>query len=246
MNPFNRRRLLKGVAGSGAYFLACGCSQAQPTAAGCEVADPRALADGNMSTFAFAADNVVRKSGIEHLDDDLAFALTTIRTAFSIDPGFAFYNDGQVGNATVSKESIVDGSKGTVLFGLKLLKDLLAKPDGDAAVVAVCAHEFAHILAYDTGLHDQLVPNLSRPFRGEQHADYLAGFFAGQRKLIHSDYPAIVFLQTLRSMAGGNHGTAEQRAEAVWTGFQAAHDEKISFNEGIQKGFDWAMKRKEV
>lgn len=246
MNPFNRRRLLKSGAGLGAYHLVCGCGWAQSTPAGCEVADPRSLADGNMSTFAFAADNVVRKSGIAHLDDDLAFALKTIRTTFSVNPGFVFYNDGQIANATVSKEAMVEGSKGTVLFGLKLLKDLLGKPDGDAAVVAVCAHEFAHILAYDLGLHDQLAPNLSRPLRGEQHADYLAGFFAGQRKLIHSDYPAIVFLQTLRSMAGGNHGTEDQRAEAVWMGFQAAHDQKLSFEDGIQKGFEWAMKRPEV
>jgi len=246
MNTLTRRSALRGIAGCGALFLGCDCWPAGKTSFGCEITNPKELADKNMSIFAFAGDNVVRRSGIANLDDDLSFALKTIRKSFSVDPGFAYYDDGAIANSGASKQSLFEGSKGTVLFGLNLLKELISKPQGDAAVVAICAHEFGHIVGYDTNLYDQLVPDPTKPLRGEQHADYLAGFFAGQRKLLHNDYPAIVFLQTLRSLAGGGHGTEVQRAEAVWEGFQAAHDKKMSFDDGVEAGFEWAIKRPEA
>lgn len=244
MRFVSRRDTLRRAIGLGAYCVCCGNAYAQQID-GCLIEDPHSFVNKNMSVFAFAKENVVRRSGVANLDADLSHALETIRASFSVSPGFAFYDDGLISNSGASKVSLFEGSKGTVLFGLNLLKDLLSRKQGDAAVVAVCAHEFAHIVAYDTDLYSQLVPDQTKPFRGEQHADYLAGFFAGQRKLIHSNYPAIVFLRTLRSLAGGGHGSEDQRAEAVWEGFQAAHDKKMVFEDGIQSGFEWAMKRPE-
>ena len=45
-------------------------------------------------------------------------------------------------------------SDGTVLFGVRLLRKLMndfANDNPDAAVAAVCAHEFGHIVQYQEG-----------------------------------------------------------------------------------------------
>jgi len=163
---------------------------------------------------------------------------------FEVLPGFAYYRDTDGMNARATPAVMLDRTDGTVMFGLGLLEHLLARPShGDAAVVAVCAHEFGHIIAYKLGLQQRLISNGS-PFRGEQFADFIAGYFAGLRKLERPDFPAVAFATTQRSFGGsvrGTHGTGVERAAAVEAGFAAAYRDRMDSSSGINVGYQYAM-----
>ncbi len=99
-------------------------------------------------------------------------------------PGFAYFDDSAGMNAHATTRQLLSRSDGTVLFGRRLLDTLLARREHpDVAVSAVCAHEFGHIAQYKIGIHKQLREGEETVKRLELHADFLAGYFAGCRKL---------------------------------------------------------------
>lgn len=198
-------------------------------------------------TFAFGTEDIEPRSGNRQLDRALAQTLARLSRTFDVLPGFAYYRDTDGKNALATPEPLLERTDGTVLFGLGMLGMLLDRPEHpDASVVAVCAHEFGHIVGYKTGLINQLDPDRNNPFRAEQHADYLAGYFAGVRKIERPEFPAVIFATTQRSFGGqtrGSHGTGEERAEAVVEGFKAAYERRASRSDAIQQGFQFAMAR---
>lgn len=179
------------------------------------------------------------RSGNSTLDRALARGLATISKTFGVLPGFAYYREQRGINARASPENLLQRTDGTVVFGLGMLSYLLQKPHADAAILAVCAHEFGHILSYKNGMIDQLATGGA--FRAEQFADFMAGYFAGSRRLINPDYPAVVFATTQNAFGGGDHGTGEQRGEAVQTGYLAAYQKRLTINDAAQEGFTFSM-----
>lgn len=172
---------------------------------------------------------LVERSGIEGLESALVLTLDHLREMFGILPGFSFYRERGSPNAkAMSIDLLGNRSDGTVLFGLQLLRSLLDLPrDGDAAIVSVCAHEFAHILSYSNGMYDTLRPPEASAFRSEQFADFMSGYYAGRRKLADDDFPAVVFASAVSRYGGGDHGTSQQRSLAVEEGFLAAYVRKL-------------------
>lgn len=235
------------MAGAG-YYLGTGCACAQ-NIIGCFPADPQGVLRQTTGGFMFSgpSDTIIKPdSGDKDLDYALAIALQNLRALFDVKPSFGFFDDQfyPEGNALATDRKLMSQTAGgTIIFGHKLLKELMKRSDPGAAVLAVCAHEFGHIVSYELKIFDQLVPDKSMPLRGEQYADYLAGFFAGTRKLIRRTFPAIDFLRTLGSMAGGHHGTKEQREQAVYKGFQNAYDDKMPISKGVFEGLEWAKTR---
>jgi hypothetical protein len=195
--------------------------------------------------FGEGAGSLQQHSDIPGLDYALAQSLGKIAKTFAVHPAFAFYPDGRgQENARATPERLLENADGTVLFGLDLLRELLARPEhGDASVVAVCAHEFGHIVSYKNGDIAQLAPNQDQPFRAEQYADFMSGYFAGRRKLERPDFPAVVFATTCRSFGGGNHGTGEQRGEAVQEGFLTAFRDRADTDAGVAAALRFAMSR---
>lgn len=195
--------------------------------------------------FGEGADALQRRSNIPGLDYALAQSLGMIAKTFRVHPAFAFYRDGRgQENARATPERLLQNADGTVLFGLDLLQELLGRPNhGDASVVAVCAHEFGHIVSYKNGDIERLAPDPGQPFRAEQYADFMSGYFAGRRKLERHDFPAVVFATTCRSFGGGNHGTGEQRGEAVQGGFLAAYRDHLDTENGVAAALRFAMSR---
>lgn len=195
--------------------------------------------------FGDGTGSLQQRSNIPGLDYALAQSLGMIARAFDVHPAFAFYPDGRgQENARATPERLLENADGTVLFGLDLLQELLARPDhGDASVVAVCAHEFGHIVSYKNGDIEQLAPDPNQPFRAEQYADFMSGYFAGRRKLERPDFPAVVFATTCRSFGGGNHGTGEQRGEAVQEGFLTAYRDHSDIKAGAAAALRFAMSR---
>lgn len=187
------------------------------------------------------------RSGDRYLDFALAQTLAKLSHTFGVLPGFSYYHEIDEGdyNALATKEALLDRTDGTVLFGLGMLGHLLRlseKPD--AAIVAVCAHEFGHLAAMRRGEMRRLAPDPTNPFRAEQHADFMSGFFAGLRSLEYPDYPAMIFATTFRSLGGairGTHGTRDERGLAVAAGFTAAKEQRLSVVDGLDQAYRYAM-----
>ena len=109
----------------------------------------------------------------------------------------------------------------------------------EISVVAVCAHEFGHIVQFKHGLDRELQEGQSTAKCVELQADFLAGFFAGRRKLLQPNYPAAVFATTQFSFGDdmvddpNHHGTPEQRGAAVVKGFELAYKQQRSLADAL-------------
>jgi hypothetical protein len=256
MRGINRRQLLRnGCACTGALILehsGLSCHAAErPVAAGCCLTGTQAnrifaRAAGGISS-AKDATKVIQHSGDPDLDFALAQGLARISDTFDVLPSFGFYDDSDEHNAFATDRKLADREDGTVLFGLQLLQELLAlKENRDLAIMAVCAHEFGHIVSYKTEIYKTLCPDPDHPFRSEQFADFMSGYFAGTRRAINSAYQAVTFATTLFSFGGqfrGSHGTFDERGDAVQRGYDAAYKDKLKLSSAIAKGFQFAMSR---
>jgi hypothetical protein len=183
---------------------------------------------------------MVLSSGDRDFDLALAQTLSMISHELDVLPGFAYYDDYEGANAYATEAVRLKNADGTVLFGKRLLKKLLAlRENPDVAVAAVCAHEFAHILQYkrklDRGLGDG--PKVGK--RVELQADYFAGFFAGIRKLERPDFPSAAFALTQYNAGDDmindpdHHGTNDERGAAVSQGFEAAYRQRLSLGDAV-------------
>jgi len=201
----------------------------------------------SVQSFQSGGEAIEPRSGNPQLDRALAQSLGMLSRMFEVLPGFAYYRETEGPNARATSQVLLERTDGTVLFGLQFLQMLLSRPaHGDASVVAVCAHEFGHIVSYKRGLIGQLSPNPAQPFRAEQFADFMAGYFGGRRKLERPDFPAVVFATTQRDFGGqtrGSHGTSQERGSAVEAGFLSAYQQRHDINAAVQAGFQYAMSR---
>lgn len=190
----------------------------------------------------YAAD-LVERSGVDGLEGALLHTLDHLSEMFGVLPGFSFYRERAEPNAKATSYDLLNNRPdGTVLFGTRLVRTLLDLPkDGDAAVVSVCAHEFAHVLSYSNGMYATLRPAGSTPFKAEQFADFMAGYYAGRRKLADASFPAVVFASSVSKYGGGTHGTSEQRAMAVEEGFLTAFTRKLEPTLAAQRALSFAM-----
>lgn len=184
---------------------------------------------------------MIPKSGNKDFDFALAHTLAKISTTFGVLPGFAFYDDYDNKNAYATPRVRRNRADGTVLFGERLLRDLMRSLENpDVAVSAVCAHEFGHILQFKHGLDRIVGAHQSTVKRVELQADFFAGFFAGIRKLDRPTFPAAVFAKTQYGMGDpfindeGHHGTSAERGAAVVRGYKVAYDERKNLSEAIQ------------
>lgn len=244
----SRREVLAGGLLTVLFGGCCATSaHAQPHGAGCWIPPEHAGAylnqAGNSYTYQMGSEPIEPRSGNRALDRALAQSLATISREFGVLPGFAYYTEQGAPNARAMSEKRLDHADGTVLFGLKLLQLLLGRTRPDAAIIAVCAHEFGHIVSYKNGMIRQLDPTGGQqPFRAEQFADFMAGYFAGRRKLVHRDFPAAVFAATQNSFGGSSsHGSGQQRGAAVQEGFLTAYQKGLQGSNAIQAGFNYAM-----
>lgn len=196
--------------------------------------------------YVIGNEDIEPRSGDPLFDRALVQSLAMMTREFNVLPGFGFYDDHDGKNAKAMSRQLLGQTDGTVLFGFRLLEDMLKIPvRPDAAILAVCAHEFGHILSYKTGQIHSLAPDRTpnSTYRAEQYADYMAGYFAGVRKRRRSNFPAVVFANTQRSFGGGAHGSGVQRGHAVLEGFKASYQRKLDFSSTIDECFSFCMSR---
>lgn len=195
-----------------------------------------------VNSFESGTEQMEPRSGNSALDKALARSLANISRTFNVLPGFTYYDDSGSPNAQATSRVLLGNTDGTVLFGLAMLREVLRRPSNpDASIVAICAHEFGHILSYKNGMIQQLNPPGDGPFRGEQFADYMAGYFAGSRKLVSPSYPAVAFAVTQRDFGGGDHGSGLQRGQAVERGFIDAFQRRLTIGQAEQEALTFAM-----
>ncbi|CAK0757023.1 hypothetical protein CCP3SC1AL1_2330002 [Gammaproteobacteria bacterium] len=176
-----------------------------------------------------AAASLIQSSGEERLDRLLGATLANIAGTFEVRPGFAFYEDGEDPNALALPESYLPSTNGTVLLGRSLLHNELARSaNGDMALTAICAHEFAHIAQYAYQCRDRLLRDQTTHKLVELHADFLAGYFLGNNKSSLKSDQLIEIGLAWQNLGDSNftdpyhHGTQEERLHAVEAGFRSA------------------------
>lgn len=174
---------------------------------------------------------IVAGSGNDNLDRALGHVLVDMSATFGQRPGFAYYEDGQQPNALATTFTKFPRTRGTVLFGLSLIeRQLAAHRHGDIAVLAICAHEFAHILQFDN--NGQILKSIESAFPRycvELHADFLAGFYLNR---YHRIRPSINIsavgsawsrLGSSNFNRPGSHGTSRQRVFCIEAGYEFAN-----------------------
>jgi len=188
-------------------------------------------------------EKVYPNSGNPDLDFALAQTLSKIADEFGILPGFAYYDDYEGPNAfaTPDVNRELRNPDGTVLFGKRLLKKLLALPENpDAAVVAVCAHEFGHILQIKRKLKARIIIGQRTNKRVELQADFFAGYYSGIRKREQPDFPAADFALTQYNFgdddvdADDHHGTSAERSAAIERGFMASYRQRLLLDDAVE------------
>jgi hypothetical protein len=234
---------------------ACGTCAAQVrrarTGFGCvlgeDEAEPFLATATAAQVFISGKEPVISSTGNREFDYALAQTLSRLTDTFNVLPGFAYYDDYDGENAYATSVRRLQRADGTVLYGKRLFLSQMSLEHPEVQITATCAHEFAHILQYKRGL-TRLDAGQRTVKRSELHADFLAGFFAGTRKLQKPDYPAAVFATDAH--AGGDddvrdkdhHGTSEERAAAVVRGFEVAYRERRSLGEAIQIGVNYVSR----
>ncbi|CDN94046.1 MULTISPECIES: metalloprotease [Agrobacterium tumefaciens complex] len=241
-----RRGLLVGCGASLALPGRCWCQ----TYSGCTLTAAEIASETNNQTMEFSyvdGQSPVSTSGDKDFDYALAQTLNYLSNLFDVLPGFTYLDDAKGKNAYASPANYMGRSDGTVLFGLRFLQEFLNQPAYPAAyIAAVCAHEFGHIAQYKYGIDDRLggQPTVKRI---ELHADYLAGYFAGRRKLDNENFPAATIALAQFSVGDhavdhpGHHGTPDERGNAVKAGFLASYHQRLAFKDALEAGVGYVQ-----
>jgi len=247
-----RRKLLAGTC---AICAGAGLAKAEAAYHGCSLAaaDMSQRVEAPEAARSDALDQApptgaaLYGSGDPTFDRALAVTLLKIGTEFSVLPGFAFSERVNL-NAFASTNTALGRADGSVVFGNPLYREIMGRREHpEVGIVAVCAHEFGHIAQYKHGLEKILIVN-NLVKRLELHADFMAGYFAGRRKLEMSDFPAAVFATTQYSFGDGNygdpnhHGTPAERGDAVVAGFDCAYRARESFATALETGVRYVQR----
>jgi hypothetical protein len=204
---------------------------ARPPIAGCCLRTPIAKAGLKASrdaTTSRAADKLILSSGDDETDHYLGRALLRLAREFEIYPGCVFIDDSDGPNAYAGREDRLPDTHGTVYLGTNLFKRMTTRfKDKGMAIIAVSAHEFAHIYQFWSGYFDELTQAQKNVRLAELQADYLAGYFLALSQL---DYPdefhlrnAGLFFESLGDAefnSPDHHGTPDQRVDAIEAGHE--------------------------
>lgn len=164
------------------------------------------------------------RSGNGQLDRALIAEVRKVDQVYQINPGYRFFREVEGPNAFATDDTFVNGTSGTVLFGLTLMESELRTEYGGAAVAGIAGHEGAHILQYAR-------PDVHRRLAGptavhiELHADFMAGYYFSRTG--RTERSLIAFADSLFSKGDydynsrGHHGTPQQRVASMRAGYAA-------------------------
>jgi hypothetical protein len=189
-----------------------------------------------------AFETLRRSSGDHQIDVLLDRALKKLSDVFGVAPGFGFFDDGEAPNAWATARSLIPGTTGTVAFGQSYFKKWMAFDPSGLCVLATCAHEFGHIMQYQSGRYQEIKGALPTSKRIELHADYMSGYYMG---LLKRERPEASFwragdkfrqIGSFDEKDANFHGTPAERVAASQQGFNVGfyedRDAKFAFRSG--------------
>lgn len=238
MRTLNRRSLL----GTGLAAIAlpvAAARQAWAATGGCSLCQRTAFGS-NAVNF---PERIATSSGDAETDRFLGAALVRLASTFGVSPGFAFFNDGDSPNAFASPDTLVGSGPGTVMMGMRLFGQMMARGDGGVTVIGICAHEFGHIHQMFNGYRDKLLARSTTVRPLELHADFLCGYYMALRKAEHPNLDLGVLARELHNggdMATTNrqhHGTPQERLSALSAGFRFAAGGRPDIARAAEAGF---------
>lgn len=185
---------------------------------------------------------ISRTTGDQVLDSQLSAELFHVSDVFEVMPGFVIIDDGDSPNAFATPKSLINNTVGTVLFGHTLLfNELRGHMWGGIAVAGIMAHEFGHILQFISGLDRLLTKNHPTKRLAELHADYMAGYYLGLKRLSgHMDIKAFLDSVYIKGDTDFNnkdhHGTPSNRKDVMLAGYKLGLHGRGNINDVSQQG----------
>ena len=263
---FSRRALLRAGCGLLAGAVAAcgqyeGASTASDQATGARQRYPTTLVDGvpvagcclvnsaagtSLSHRALnpTANPRPQSTGNPDLDVALGVALNEMSDIFQVSPGFIFWDDADSDNAFALPQTEMAGTSGTVLIGRAMLRrELTRSTDGDMAILAICAHEFGHIVQYSYAAQARLLNGETTVRRVELHADFLSGFYLGRRPFDYRDGQLLGIVAAFSALGDNNltdpqhHGTPDERLGALDAGFRMGRASGRGVSDAVGAGF---------
>jgi len=138
----------------------------------------------------------------------------------------------------------IPGTRGTVAFGWDLFTELHKYDSSGMTIMAIVAHEFAHILQFNLGYLQGI--RFGYLLKSEINADFLAGYFLGVRKRripsLRFQKAGELFIRLGQGMNGDpsrTHGDSRERLDAAEAGFRVAYVENKSLNDAVRAGLDY-------
>lgn len=170
------------------------------------------------------------RSGNDALDRALIAEVRKLDRVFGINPGYRFMYETGGPNAMATGETLVGGTRGTILFGLTLVSRELNTAYGGAALAGIAGHEGAHIYQFANGYQSRLRGRTVKPM--ELHADFLAGWYFARTGRTE---PSLVAFGTSLFDKGDyqyndrdHHGTPEERVSAMQAGYAVGNITNVS------------------
>ena len=194
--------------------------------------DAKAILGSSRSVAREYIENLVTNtSGNEDFDSTFGVVLSEIAVDFGVFPGFHYFEDFGLRQAWASPARFTENSDGTILLGKSLVLDAMAHGGGESAILAISAHEFAHIAAYQRE-DAMLRATHGRPrYAGELHADFLAGYFLAKYERsfrnINLVAPGRLWLGfgSTNPNEPGTHGTMAMRRNSINAGYRWSKDQ---------------------
>ena len=191
------------------------------------------------TVFDIAAFPTKGKSGYPDLDDALIVELGPITKIIPVNPGFQYIEEVSP-NAFAIPQTLIPGTNGTVLIGLKLVSFFMKSKNGGAAVAEVCAHECGHIYQFFSEYKEHFEQSDNGSILRELHADFIAGYYMGKRKEYTADQVRL-FSRTLFDVGTYDfadprfHGSPALRATSMEAGYHLAVT-GVAFKDAVAKG----------
>jgi len=226
----NRRRVVEQGMVLGTALCVCRPVAAQwlpPSAPPAAVARPVAPVCGvdRLGAAGGAGLDALRRlpsSGVAEVDQHLPAERALLDKLFRVSPGFAFFDDGGIPQA---RTRWLGDDQTEVLLGQALVRgEIERQPMGwQTALIGILAHEWAHAFQYTTRLQE-------RTFMWETHADFLAGWYLGNKVAMGvARLAPAAFADSLYRRGSGrgffdpdDYGRAEVRVAAMEAGFRHA------------------------
>jgi hypothetical protein len=192
---------------------------------------------------------VGRTTNNPQLDLALDTSMKRLADAFGVFPGFAFFDDSDGRNAFATPDLLFPGRTGTVVFGINLFKSLMAYDPTGVSVLGVMAHEFGHILQFNSNEYEVIRGNQPTVKRIELHADFMCGYYLGVRKLAEPAASLWDWGQELSRLGDTNfnspfhHGTPAERVASAEEGFNLGYLRKANLQVAFTSGMNYVSNR---